>query len=182
MAAAGLFVPQVYRAMIKITLKESKKCYLSQKFSSITIHNFDPVIPTRFIILQHEVSEENLNHTPSLHLDGVDLVHFVRIVTLAPTGGGHKIVASLVTIHFLQKSDVRAGKPCIVTAEVAGRRVLGRHGGPRGPVVPVMHDAHAVVRRPMSLALRPLTLTVLVPGTRAVLNVVPVHGDVIVTI
>ena len=85
------------------------------------------------------------------------------------------------------KKESKINKPGHVAAEAAGGWVLGRHGGPCGPglleeVVPVMHDAAAVIRRSVSLALRPLTLAVLVPGTRAVLNVVLVHGDVIVTI
>ena len=137
--------------------------------------------------LQHEVSEENLNHTARLHLDGVNLVQVIWVVPLAPAGRGHKVIARLVTVHFLQEGDVRVGEPGHVAAEAAGGWVLGCHGGPCGPglpeeVVPVMHDAAAVIRRPVSLALRPLTLAVLVPGTRAVLNVILVHSDVIVTI
>ena len=137
--------------------------------------------------LQHEVSEENLHHIPRLHLDGVHLVLVIGVVSLSPAWRGHQIVAVLVTIHFLQESDIRVRELGHVATEAAGGRVLGRHGGSRGPslfeeVVPVVHDAAAVIRGPVSLALCPLALAVLVSGASAVLNIVLIHGYVIVTI
>ena len=137
--------------------------------------------------LQHEVGEENLNHTPRLHLDGVDLVLVIRVVSLSPAWRRHQIIPVLVTIHFLQESDVRVGELSHVAAEAAGSRVLGGHGGPCGPgsleeVVPVVHDAAAVIRGPVSLALCPLALAVLVSGASAVLNIILIHSYVIVTI
>ena len=70
--------------------------------------------------------------------------------------------------------------PCLVL-------VLGCHGGPRGPsllkgIIPVVHDAAAVIRRPVSLTLCPLALAVLVYGEGVVQNIVLIHDDVIVTI
>ena len=135
--------------------------------------------------LQHEVCEDNLNPTPHLHLDGVDLVLVIRVVSLSPARRGHQIVAVLVAIHFVQKAYVRVGEPSHVAAEITGGGILGCHGGPCGPgflkgIIPVVHDAAAVIRGPVSLALCPLALSVLGKFCRS--YIVLIHDDVIVTI
>ena len=163
------------------------KFYFSQKLSPITIHDSNPVIAAGVMGLKHEVSEENLNHVPRLHLDGVDLVLVIKVVPLFPVWRRHQIIACLITVHFFQESDVRGSEFGHVTAEAARGRVLGRHSGPRGSsllkeVVSVVHDAAAVIRGPVGLTFRPLTLAVLVPGASAVLDIVLVHSYVVVTI